>query len=81
MDRLTQNQTIRVRTWVSQLEFYYKVDRLLTAQATQQSVTTARWDTNKTTLSYAWFTKRVELSHWFTSKVELLTSYKSIKNP
>ena len=35
---------------VSQLEVYYKLDRLLTGLTAQQSITTARRDSNKTTL-------------------------------
>ena len=35
---------------VFQLEVYYKVDKLLTGLNDQQSVTTARRDSNKTTL-------------------------------
>ena len=39
-----------VSVLVSQSEVYYKVDRLLTGPTAQQSVKTARWDTNKTIL-------------------------------
>ena len=35
---------------VSQLEVYYKLDRLLTGLTAQQSITTAQRDSNKTTL-------------------------------
>ena len=36
---------------VSQLEVYYKVDRLLTGLTAQQKGTTARWYSNKTSLT------------------------------
>ena len=36
---------------VFQLEVYYKVDRLLTGLTAQQKGTTARWYSNKTSLS------------------------------
>ena len=35
-----------------QLEVYYKVERLLTGLTAQQKGTTARWYSNKTSLSY-----------------------------
>ena len=35
---------------VSQLEVYYKLDRLLTGLTAQQKGTTARWYSNKTSL-------------------------------
>ena len=37
---------------VFQLEVYYQVDRLLTGLPAQQTGTTARWYSNKTSLSY-----------------------------
>ena len=35
---------------VSQLEVYYKIDRVLTGLTAQQITTTDRWDSNKTSL-------------------------------
>ena len=41
---------------VFQLEFYYKVDRLLTGLTAHQKGTTARWYSNKTSLMPIWMT-------------------------
>ena len=38
--------------FVFQLEFYYKVDRLLTGLTAQQKGTTARWYSNKISLHF-----------------------------
>ena len=40
-----------LKVLVFQLEVYYKVDRLLTGLTTQQKGSTARWCSNKTSLS------------------------------
>ena len=47
----TLNFGIPLVVLVFQLEVYYKVDRLLTGLTTQQKGTTARWYSNKTSLT------------------------------
>ena len=57
---------------VFQLEVYYKVDRLLTGLTAQQRETTARWYSNKTSLTLK-FSARSTLVPFSTNPVAYTT--------